>query len=124
MLRLELKKMLKTSANLIIIGTAVLFSFILSYLPVTYESCMILENGQPVRLKGYAALVQLRDMHRNVSGEVTPELLAEGLNEYNTLLEEYSVSSPDDLPEGVYSSRIGPYYHLLHNQVFQYLVRH
>ena len=114
MLRLELKKMLKTPANLIIIGAAVIFSFILSYLPVTYESCMILENGQPVLLKGYAALVQLRELHGIVSGEVTPELLAEGLNEYNTVLEEYHVSSPEDLPDGVYSSRIGPYYRLLH----------
>ena len=114
MLRLELKKMLKTPANLIIIGAAVIFSFILSYLPVTYESCMILENGQPVLLKGYAALAQLREIHGNVTGEVTPELLAEGLNEYNTVLEEYHVSSPEDLPDGVYSSRIGPYYRLLH----------
>ena len=114
MLRLELKKMLKTPANLVIIGTAVLFSFLLSYLPVTYESCTILENGQPVRLKGYAALVQLREMQGIVSGEVTPELLAEGLNEYNAVLEEYLVSSPDDLPDGVYSSRIGPYFRLLH----------
>ena len=114
MLRLELKKMLKTPANLFIIGAAVIFSFILSYLPVTYEACTIQENGQPVRLKGYAALVQLRELHGIVSGEVTPELLAEGLNEYNAVLEEYSVSSPDELPEGVYSSRIGPYFRLLH----------
>ncbi len=114
MLRLELKKMLKTPANLIIIGAAVLFSLILPYLPVTYESCTVLENGEPVRLKGYAALVRLQEIHGNVAGEVTPELLTEGLNEYNTVLEEYRVSSPDDLPDGVYSSRIGPYFHLLH----------
>ena len=114
MLRLELKKMLTTPANLIIIAFALLFSLILSYIPVTYESCFVFENGQPVRLKGKAALIYMRETYAAVEGQVTPELIKKAVSEYNAVLEEYQVSSADDLPEGVYSFRIGPYYHILH----------
>ena len=114
MLRLELKKLLKTNVNLLIITAAMVFSLILSYLPVTYESCTVLRNEEVVHLRGKEALKYLRTNNAPVSGEVVPNLLKEAVRAYNALLEEYHVTVPEDLPEGVYSERIGPYSHILH----------
>ncbi|MBQ9327205.1 MAG: hypothetical protein IJ225_01555 [Solobacterium sp.] len=116
MLRLELKKLIKTKRIMIILLFMMVLSVMVSYLPVTYERCVISDGEGTRELTGMAALKVLREEDQAVSGEVTPARMKEALSAYHTVLHDYGVDSVNDLPEGVYGEQLRRYrrfYHIL-----------
>ena len=113
MLSLELKKMLKTPVTLILIIAALVFSFLLAWLPVSFEQTKILTDDGLVTLEGSERI----SYEKNVSpvfGEVTAETAKQALTAYQDCLRKYGVENENDLPEGAYNTEIGPWFKVLH----------
>lgn len=114
-LRLELKRVLKSRLTWILLGLAMLFSIFLAYLPVSYcYSNYTDEAGNEVRLTGLKSIAYEKKQQADASGAVTPERVREAVETYQACLNEYGVKESYDLPEGVYEREILPIAPLLH----------
>ena len=113
MLSLELKKMLKTPVTLILIVAALVLSFLLAWLPVSFESTKILTDYGLVTLEG-SERISYEENVSPVSGEVTAETAKQALVAYQDCLKKYGVENENDLPEGAYNTEIGPWFKVLH----------
>ena len=115
LLKLELKRVLKTRLTVILLLLALFFSALLAYLPATFQyASYIEESGDTVKLKGVEAVHYLRDTGAEIAGEVTPEKVRWAVEGYQEVLRKYGVSESYDLPEGVYDIEIRPIAPLLH----------
>ncbi len=114
-LRLELKRMLKSKLTWILLVLSLLFSALLAYLPTTYcYSNYTDEAGNEISLTGLASIAYEKERQADASGIVTPERVREAVEIYQVCLTSYGVAESYDLPEGVYEREILPIAPLLH----------
>lgn len=114
MMLLEIRKLLKTPVTLILIGAALLLSFVMAWLPVSFEYARYLDDGEIVVLQGREALRYHRENFAASAGELTPELAKEALAAYHDCLRRYNAQTEYDLPDGVYSTELGKYRPVFH----------
>lgn len=114
-LKLELKRMLKSKLTLILLVLALLFSILLAYLPVTYcYSNYTDEAGNEVNLTGISSIAYEKKRQAAASGIVTPERVRQAVEDYQDCLNQYGVAESYNLPKGVYEQEILPIAPLLH----------
>lgn len=114
-LRLELKRVLKSKLALILLALALLLSVLLAYLPATYcYSNYTDEAGNEIGLTGLASIAYEKERQADAAGIVTPERVREAVETYQACLNKYGVTESYDLPDGVYEREILPIAPLLH----------
>lgn len=114
-LRLELKRMLKSKLTWILLALSLLFSAVLACLPITYcYSSYTDEGGNEISLTGLASIAYEKEQQAGASGLVTPERVRKAVEIYQACLTAYGVTESYDLPEGVYEREILPIAPLLH----------
>ncbi len=110
MLKLELKRVLKTRMTAILLLLALLLSFALAVIPISFPYVTLLdENGDIVKLMGMEAVRCEQAAQAPYAGTVTTEKVRMALEDYQAVLKEYGVEETYDLPKGVYATRILPY---------------
>lgn len=115
LLKLEMKRILKTRSTIILLILAFLLSFIMAFLPITFlHNSYTDENGKTVDLTGLKSIKYEKDLQADVAGIVTPEKVRRAVENYQACLRKYGVEESYNLPDGVYQSEILPYAPLLH----------
>ncbi|MDE7218739.1 MAG: ABC transporter permease subunit [Oscillospiraceae bacterium] len=114
-LRLELRRVLRSRLTWILLALALLLSVLLACIPVTYYySSYTDEAGNEVNLTGLASIAHEKERQAGAAGVVTPERVREAVEIYQACLTAYGVTESYDLPEGVYEREILPVSPLLH----------
>ena len=109
LLKLELKRVLKTRRTWLLFLLSLLLSALLAYMPTTFTSSSYTdENGQIVEVSGTASIAYEKELQAGISGEVTPAKVRQAVESYQACLREYGVENSYDLPDGVYAARILP----------------
>lgn len=112
LLRLEIKRVLKTRVTFVLLLLSLSLSFLLAYLPTTFPSIKYTDtSGNIVELRGIGFE---KAMQADIAGTVTPEKMRNALEDYQACLKKYGVDNSYDLPDGVYETEIFPYAPLLH----------
>ncbi len=115
LLKLELKRVLKTRLTAILLILALLLSAALAWIPTTFPHTEYFdENGDLVEVFNMDALRYIQEVEAPLAGPVTTEKVKEALVRYQTVLQKYGVEQTYDLPDGVYGTEIMPYSALLH----------
>ena len=115
LMKLELKRVLKTRLTLILLTFSLVLSLVMAYIPTTFSYVSYLDdNGNTIKLLGLAAVQYLKTLQSDTAGEVTPQKVRQAVEDYQTCLTKYGVENTYDLPEGVYEAEILPYAPLLH----------
>lgn len=115
LLKLEIKRVLKTRLTLILIAFSLVLSLLLAYIPTTFSYITYQDDsGKDVKLVGLDAIRYMKAIQADTSGEVTPDKVRHAVESYQACLEKYNAESTYDLPEGVYESEILPILPLLH----------
>ena len=114
-LKLEIKRIMKTRRTWVLIAAAFFLSVMMAYLPVTYVYGNIYdETGKATEIRGVEAIQYLKEIQADVTGAVTPDKVQKAVEDYQACLREYGVTESYDLPDGVYGQRITPFSPLLH----------
>ena len=115
LMKLELKRVLKTRLSLILLTFSLVLSLVMAYIPTTFSYVSYLDdNGNTIKLLGLDAVQYLKTLQSDTAGEVTPQKVRQAVEDYQTCLTKYGVENTYDLPEGVYEAEILPYAPLLH----------
>ena len=115
LMKLELKRVLKTRLTLILLSLSLVLSLVMAYIPTTFSYVSYLDdNGNTIKLLGLDAVQYLKTLQSDTAGEVTPQKVRKAVEAYQTCLTKYGVENTYDLPEGVYEAEILPYAPLLH----------
>ncbi len=115
LLKLELKRVLKTRLTAILLTLALLLSVALAWIPTTFPHVDYFdENGNVITLLSMDALRYMQQVEAPHAGPVTTEKAKEALIHYQAVLRQYGVKESYDLPKGVYGTEILPYAALLH----------
>ncbi len=115
LLKLELKRVLKTRLTAILLVLALLLSVLLAWIPTTFPHTEYFdENGNLVEVFNMEALRYMQEVEAPFAGVVTTEKVKEALVHYQTVLQKYGVEQTYDLPDGVYGTEIMPYSALLY----------
>ncbi|MDE6951441.1 MAG: ABC transporter permease [Lachnospiraceae bacterium] len=115
LLKLELKRVLKTRMTVVLLLLSFGFSFLLAWLPTTFSRIKYTdEEGYEVELKGLESIRYEKEVQRDTAGDVTPEKVRRAFEQYQACLTKYKAETTYDLPEGVYVREILPYSPLLH----------
>ena len=115
LMKLELKRVLKTRLTLILLTFSLVLSLVMAYIPTTFSYVSYLDdNGNTIKLLGLDAVQYLKTLQSDTAGVVTPQKVRQAVEDYQTCLTKYGVENTYDLPEGVYEAEILPYAPLLH----------
>ena len=115
LMKLELKRVLKTRLTLILLALSLALSVLMAYIPTTFCSVSYLgADGNEIRVHGLAAVEQIKILQSGTQGEVTPQKVRQALEAYQACLTKYGVETTYELPDGVYGREILPYNPLLH----------
>lgn len=117
LLKVELKRILKTRLTIILLSAALLLTFFMAWLPITfpYNSYTYTDTqGKKVELKGLESIAYYKQLQADITGSVTPEMVRQAVEDYQACLKKYGAEASYDLPEGVYEAEIMPYAPLLH----------
>lgn len=115
LLKLEMKRILKTRLTIILLLLSFLFSFLLAWLPITFSYNSYTDaEGKEVVLQGLASIAYEKNLQADIAGTVTSEKIRRAVEDYQACLRKYGVEVSYDLPEGVYETEILPYAPLLH----------
>ena len=115
LMKLELKRVLKTRLTLILLSLSLVLSLVMAYIPTTFSYVSYLDdNGNTIKLLGLDAVQYLKTLQSDTAGEVTPQKVRKAVEAYQTCLTKYGVENTYDLPDGVYETEILPYAPLLH----------
>lgn len=115
LLRVELKRILKTRLTLILLTAALMLSFFMAWLPTTFSYNSYTDTtGKTVELKGLQSIAYEKELQADIAGTVTPEKVRQALENYQACLNKYGVESSYDLPDGVYGAEILPFAPLVH----------
>lgn len=112
LLKVELKRILKTRLTLILLSAALLLSLLMAWLPITFPSNSFSytdAQGNKVDVNGLQGIAHKKEVQANIAGTVTPEKVRQALEDYQACLGKYGVESSYDLPDGVYETEILPY---------------
>lgn len=106
---LELKRILKSRRTRILLASIVLFSVVMAYLPISFESInRSNEDGTVTELDGLAAIKYKSDLYTATSGEVTPEKVKKALETYQNCVKEYGPVEDENFPLAVKVEEILP----------------
>ena len=107
MLRVELKRMLKTRSTWGLFVIAFTLSLFFAFYTVRHEAYYQYENGQTEIIRGSKAYELKQDRYDMVSGKITPELMADAMKIYHEIIEKYG----DDysVPAEISDKVLGPY---------------
>lgn len=109
LLKLELKRVLKSKMTVILLLSALVLTGIMAYLPTTFPYVAYVDSqGQEVKLTGRAASQYVAQLQSDIAGTVTPEKVRKALEDYQACLRKYGVEDTYDLPDGVYTAEILP----------------
>lgn len=115
LLKLELKRVLKTRLTLILLSFSLLLSILMAYIPTTFSHITYLDNnGKEIKLVGMEAIQYMKELQSNTSGEVTPEKVRNAVEIAQACLSKYGVEDIYNLPNGAYIAEILPISPLLH----------
>lgn len=115
LMKLELKRVLKTRLTLILLALSLALSVLMAYIPTTFCSVSYLgADGNEIRVHGLAAVEQIKILQSGTRGEVTPQKVRQAVEAYQECLTKYGVETTYELPDGVYDREILPYNPLLH----------
>lgn len=115
LLKLEIKRVLKTRITIVLLFLSFLFSFLFAYLPTTFSYINHVDGaGQAVKLKGLDSIRYEKEVQADITGAVTPEKIRQALEDYQACLTKYGVDNTYDLPDGVYERELFPFMPLLH----------
>lgn len=115
MLGLELRRVLKTKITMILLAAALVLTFVMAYLPVTFEySNYVDTEGNVIEVRGREAIAYNKQVQKDIAGEVEDEDVQKAVKQYQECLASYGVTETYELPEGVYGAEIFPYAPLLH----------
>lgn len=115
LMKLELKRVLKTRSTLILLTLSLVLSLVMAYIPTTFSYVSYLDdNGNTIKLLGLDAVQYLKTLQSDTAGTVTPQKVRQAVEAYQSCLTKYGVENTYDLPDGVYEADILPYTPLLH----------
>ncbi len=115
LLKVELKRILKTRLTVILLTAALLLSFVMAWLPITFSYNSYTDaQGKKVELKGLKSIAYEKELQADITGTVTPEKVRQALENYQACLHKYGAETSYDLPDGVYGAEILPYAPLVH----------
>lgn len=115
LMKLELKRVLKTRLTLILLALSLALSVVMAYIPTTFCSVSYLgDDGNEVRVHGLAAVEQIKILQSDTQGAVTPQKVRQAVEAYQECLTKYGVETTYELPDGVYGREILPYAPLFH----------
>ena len=115
LLGLELQRVLKTRITMVLLASALLLTFVMAYLPITFaQNSYIDTEGNVIELSGREAVAYEKQVQADIAGEVKGEDVQNAVQKYQDCLSAYSVTETYDLPDGVYGKEIFPYAPLLH----------
>lgn len=109
--RVELRRVLSSRRNLIILGIGLLMSIVMGILPITYEAINYTDSsGAVISVKGKKAIEYKKSIRSKYNGEVTGEKLENALTVYQkTVQENGNISEEDEsFPLTVYTESISP----------------
>lgn len=112
-LKVELMRILRTRSAMLFLSAAVALSVFMACVPITYVQYTYEENGREITVKGREALAVRKNLRVHVTGEVTPEKIADGLAVYQKNLSLYGSLYSDDFPINVANIEMYPYYTLM-----------
>ncbi|MBE6022860.1 MAG: ABC transporter permease [Cellulosilyticum sp.] len=115
LLRLEIKRVLKSRRTYILVALSLFLSIIMAYMPVSFvETSYLDENKNRVELKGIEAIRYIKTLQSDTTGSVTPEKVRLAVEVCQSCFKEYGVTDYYELPEDIYNERILPFEPLLH----------
>ncbi len=117
LLKVELKRILKTRLTLILLSAAMLLTFLMAWLPITFPSSSFSytdAQGNRVEVNGLQGIAHKKKVQAAITGTVTPEKVRQALEDYQACLTKYGIESSYDLPDDVYENEILPYAPLVH----------
>lgn len=115
LMKLELKRVLKTRLTLILLALSLLLSLVMAYIPTTFSYVEYLdENGNTVTLWGLDAVRYEKALQADTAGIVTPQKVRQAVESYQFCMTKYGARYANELPDGVYAQEILPYFPLLH----------
>ena len=114
MLRVELKRILKSRRAVILMITGICLSALLAVAPISFVSADVYDdNGNVQELNGLSAIHYWREVKAPSNGKVTPGKLKAALETYQNCVEEYGSPDSEDFPVEVYIATISPIRDLL-----------
>lgn len=117
MLKLEVKRIIKSKSTWLLAGIALLISLALALLVISFVTFYAIDaDGNPVKLSGTAAIQAMRAQQAQYEGLVEPEFLAELNAQFHEIYDEYNGEIPDD----VYAREIAPIDTFLYMASFVY----
>lgn len=115
LLILELKRVLKTRATVILLLFSLFLAFLMAYVPTTFSYHEYTDtDGNKVELTGLASIAYEKEQQADLAGAVTPDKVRQAVENYQACLTKYGVKDSYDLPDGIYEEEIMPYAPLLH----------
>ncbi len=115
LMKLELKRVLKTRLTLILLALSLALSVLMAWIPTTFCSVSYLgDDGNEIRAHGLAAVEQLKILQSDTQGAVTPQKVRQAVEAYQECLTKYGVETTYELPDGVYDREILPCAPLFH----------
>lgn len=106
--RLELKRVIKTRTTWILLAAALLISVLMAWLPVTFETRNVVEDGVEKELTGFDAIRVKRQAQAGIAGEITEAQLKAAAETAVRVLREYEKEYMYQLPTEVYVEKILP----------------
>lgn len=116
LLKVEMKRILKTRLTIILLSAALLLTLLMAYLPITFPSsnCTYTDaQGNIVELEGLQGISYKKKLQTDITGTITPEKIRRAVEDYQACLHKYGAETSYDLPDGVYDTEILPYAPLL-----------
>jgi len=110
MLKLEIRRILKTKLTIILLIAAVGLTFIMAYLPVTYMKTSYMDKeGNAIEVTGKDAIAYDKLVQKEIAGKLDDSDFENAVRHYQECLSSYGVTKTNELPNGVYENEIYPY---------------
>ena len=114
MLKVELKRILKSRRAVILMLAGICLSALLAVAPISFVNADVYDdNGNVQELNGLSAIHYWREVKAPSNGKVTPGKLKAALETYQNCVEEYGSPDSEDFPVEVYIATISPIRDLL-----------
>lgn len=107
MLRVEMKRVLKTRSTWGLFAIAFALSLFFAFYTIRHEAYYQYENGRTEIIRGPKAYELKQDRYDMISGKITPEIMADALKIYHETIGKYG----DDysVPAEISDKVLGPY---------------
>lgn len=111
LLRLEMKRIIKSKRTLILLAAALVLSVVMVWIPVIFVNAnQPNADGSITELSGLQAIRFLRKYNLDFDGDVTQEKVAEALRTYQDFVNQYGTLETGGYPLDEYFEKIYPIY--------------